>query len=96
MKKMCKNCRGSGRILGGGFMELRCAECNGSGKVEVRNAEDASTDNDIAHKDSDVSRAVKIDKRSKAYKDAITQIMEKSGLSDTDAKAIFDQEMEKD
>jgi len=91
MRKMCKACRGSGKILGGGFCQLVCEVCNGNGtiRVQVEGSDDRATDV------SDIGK-VKIDKRSKTYKVAIASIMEKSGLSESEAKKIFDEEMEKD
>lgn len=95
---MCKCCRGSGSVLGGGMMELHCEECNGRGKVTVN--DDGSKVEAMEAEFGDTSvdvktQSIKMDKRSKAYKEAIKSIMDDTGFTREEAIKLFDEEMDK-
>lgn len=61
----CKACRGSKYVLGMGAMKKDCKACNKTGFVEVETEQDEEEFLGTKKKSSDV----KIDKRSKEYRD---------------------------
>ena len=87
MIKLCKDCRGSGTVLGGGFVQVNCETCVGKGKVDSEN-------NIIKDRNKNVSISSKIDKRSKVYKSAIQELVAK-GLTEKEAKVLFEEELGK-
>lgn len=76
--------------MGGGFLMTICEECHGNGKI-FKNKDSNTTSES---RNLDVSTTNKIDKRSKAYKDAIKELT-KSGLSKQEAEKVFSQEMDR-
>ena len=95
MSKMCKPCYGTGKILGGGFVTTRCEICNGSGKEMDVDSKAKANGAKSASRNMDNAPLPKLDKRSKEYKNAIRDIMDKSQLSKAEAEKIFDEEMDK-
>jgi N-acetylglucosamine kinase-like BadF-type ATPase len=94
MKVMCKCCRGSGKQMGGGFVQTICENCDGCGKVILKKADDKNKDSTDRRDSVPASDSAKIDKRSAAYKKAIKELVEQ-GLSEKEAKKVFDAELEK-
>lgn len=98
MSRICRECRGSGKLLGGGFCQIICESCHGSGKrkcedlVEDRDSDASNLVDEGGNKSADFQ--YKIDKRSKAYRDAIDELVGK-GLSKEEAIKVFDEEYAK-
>jgi DnaJ-class molecular chaperone len=55
----CSRCGGTGELYGNGMVRIDCSTCDGYGSYEEK----------------EVVKPVRIDKKSKAYKDAIKEIM---------------------
>lgn len=67
----CKACRGSKYVLGMGSMRKDCVTCSKTGFVEIETDEDVDT---VLSKSADMKKTiaksvVKLDKRSKEYRD---------------------------
>lgn len=92
MKNRCQACRGSGKLLGGGFVQIICETCHGTGNNELGETKDSA--NNAKNGTSSVSKSHKIDRRSKEYKKAIADLMAQ-GLSKEQATKIFDEELDK-
>jgi hypothetical protein len=72
----CARCAGTGEIMGNGMIALKCSKCSGSGKYTEE-----------INKESQVV----LDKRSKAYKDAIKEIKAVNpNVSEQMAVKLFD------
>jgi DnaJ-class molecular chaperone len=55
----CSRCGGSGEVYGNGMLKIDCFVCDGDGSYEPEK----------------VVKTVRIDKKSKAYRDAIKELM---------------------
>lgn len=76
----CSRCAGTGEIVGNGMMLIDCVDCFGSGDKTAPRVEEP----------------VKIDRKSKAYKDAIKEIMDLNpDLSREDAIKMFEETYDK-
>lgn len=79
----CIRCGGTGKYLGNGMMLIDCNRCDGFGNEIEENIDKKPEKNSI-------------DKRSKAYKDAIKDIMKlDSNLSRFDAEMMFEKTYDK-
>lgn len=78
----CKRCHGSGRIMGNGMIYGNCNCDNGQEICEVPSI-------------GMESKPVQIDKRSKAYREAITRLMKNGDLNREEATKIFESEFDK-
>lgn len=79
-RKRCKDCNGSGKVLGGGMMQTECDTCEGRGRIEV-----------IKDEIEELNK-----RSEERIKRAITEIKASySKISDEEAKKIFDEELEK-
>jgi hypothetical protein len=81
----CRTCGGNGELLGGGMMMIDCPACHGLGMINV----DATKAADVP------KELISIDRRSRAYRDAITKIMETHKCSREEASMVFDEEFDK-
>ena len=85
MARRCGVCGGSGRAMGGGCIPTDCDCCNGTGSMsepgEVKPTKPTST--------------VKMDKRSKQYKDAVQKMCKETGCDEGTARRLIDEEMDK-
>lgn len=80
----CITCAGTGTLMGSGFMNRECWVCDGIGKLDINMIKD-----DLA----DDKPKPAIDKRSKAYKEAINDIMKVNpSLSRKDCESVFEKE----
>lgn len=71
----CDKCAGAGEILGNGMIKIECSKCNGEGSYELE----------------EISKKKRIDKKSKAYKDAIKEIMAlNSNINREEAVKLFE------
>jgi len=83
----CLSCAGSGQVLGNGMIIDDCKNCGGIGKVNAIDAP-VSSDNTV----SDTSAHNVIDRRSKAYKQSIKELLATdSSLTVTQAQELFEQ-----
>ena len=81
----CKGCAGSGKILGNGMIKMNCPQCSNKKHVDssVSNLEDNNS-------------KFKIDKKSKAYVEAIKDIMALNpDISRREAAKIFSETFDK-
>lgn len=78
---ICLRCSGSGQVLGNGLIIDDCKNCRGSGYV-----------NDTINSTTNLSTCdIRIDKRSKAYRDAIKDLQKSSPeLSLEQANKLFE------
>lgn len=79
----CSRCTGTGRIMGLGMIFKDC-DCDDG---EVRDISVSSR--------STAAKPVTIDKRSKAYKEAIDNIMQTHDISKEEAVVVFESEFDK-
>lgn len=79
----CRVCGGSGKAMGGGSIITTCDACTDGKTVTKEEVKVQAT------------QAAKMDKRSHTYKKAVKGIMDKAGVSEEEAKHLFDAEMEK-
>ena len=87
MAKRCAVCGGSGMAMGGGCIMTTCDACTEPKTVtKVVSKEEVKTK---------ATQAAKMDKRSHTYKKAVKGIMDKAGVSEEEAKKLFDAEMDK-
>lgn len=78
----CLTCAGSGTLMASGFTTRTCPICDGYGKIDIEDSiEEIKRDKPV------------IDKRSKAYKEAINDIMKVNPtLSRKDCESVFEKE----
>jgi len=74
---LCQKCYGSGKLLGNGMMHVDCS---------------CLYDDDIEEGPNAAPKPVQIDKRTKAYREAITKIMHVNEISKAEAEKIFEEE----
>lgn len=83
MSKRCWACGGTGDLMGSGMMLKECHHCDGYGTLDES-------------KTKKVVEVVKVDKRSKSYKEAIDKIMRlHPDYTREQAVAVFDSEFDK-
>jgi DnaJ-class molecular chaperone len=91
-KKMCINCAGTGKVVGGGMLTQDCETCDGEGKIDIHNEikeiEVSKTISEKSHHDE-----IKIDKRSKDYRDSIKRLQKVSNLTREEAEKMLDKEL---
>lgn len=93
-KLKCPYCRHDGQRASGGFQYERCWDCNGRGFVYVAEQDDAQ-DHDEQNERQTFPAEIKLDKRSKEYKEAIKKLQNK-GMSKAEAEKLFQTEWERD
>ncbi|CEG60941.1 hypothetical protein [Legionella micdadei] len=80
---LCYRCKGTGKYFGNGMIQTDCDKCDGYG-------------NSWSENDSDNLSHRSIDKRSKAYKDAIKDIMKLDPkISRQEAEKMFQKTYDK-
>lgn len=86
MRKTCSRCGGSGKMMGGGMMQVQCNnhECE-NGFVYISDKSEVKVKN---------NKPKKMDRRSKQYKSAIKELKD-LGMSEEEAHKQF-AEAEKD
>lgn len=96
-KVKCPHCRHDGQRAMGGFQYEPCWDCRGEGYVYVQESsldkKNADQDQDLANNEPSLDD-IKLDKRSKEYKEAIKALQDK-GLSKKEAEALFAEEWNK-
>lgn len=79
-KIRCKSCVGSGKVMGGGMIIKDCDQCDGTGKIYVKEKKEQ----------------FEIEKNNKHYKKAIKNIKGLDNkITDQEAEKIFHEELEK-
>jgi hypothetical protein len=79
----CSRCMGTGKIMGLGMIYKDC-DCDDGQILEASEI-----------KSSSIAKPVTIDKRSKAYKEAIDNIMQAHDISREEAVVVFESEFDK-
>lgn len=82
MAKRCGVCNGSGKAMGGGCIMTTCDACEGGSVREEGDAPDKKV-------------TVKIDKRSKQYKESVMNMCKETGCTEAKARELIDAEMDK-
>lgn len=83
MARRCAVCGGSGKAMGGGSIPTICDACDGG---IVREEGEALTKKEST---------IKLDKRSKQYKQAVQNMVNETGCSEDKARELLDAEMDK-
>lgn len=91
IKIRCKECHGSGELLGSGMIRVDCEHCDGEGWF------DKDTDSSESIKViPSAKKVIKLDRRGHDYKTAIRKIMElHPDITRKEAESIFEQEYQK-
>lgn len=83
----CLNCAGSGQVLGNGMIIDECKSCFGVGKIDDVDTNSSGS----VHSDDNGSAKHIIDKRSKAYRQSIKELLKTDpSLTITQAQELFE------
>ncbi len=87
----CTKCAGSGEYRGNGMITVTCTSCFGHGLLDDKDEEETEK---LAMETGVIDK--KIDRRSKAYRDAIKKIMDiNPSITYQDSVKMFEKEFER-